>query len=110
MKNVAFGLFAVAFATLSFASPNRSTLNDITASATSDAVRITAGVDVAAVRVQTFAGDILVYDSEWRGGNLIDWRLDDAFGHTISAGAYRLLVSTRDMDGRVTTRNATAKQ
>jgi len=80
----------------------------ITASGSPDAVRISAGTGVTAVRVQAFAdGGALAYDSGWRGGNLYDWPIDDAYGHPLAWGSYRLVVTSRDPNGSESMRSGT---
>jgi len=82
----------------------------VTASAGADGVRVTAGPEIVGVRLQVLtAGSEVLFDSGWRGGNLLDWSLDDAFGNALAAGVYRASVSTRSVDGSVVTRGATIR-
>jgi hypothetical protein len=74
--------------------------NAVTASASKDALRVTAPANTT-IRLEIYSdlGE-RVYDSEERPGNTIDWRPGDARRGTAD-GAYLFVVTSRTLSGRI---------
>ncbi len=73
----------------------------VTAAAREDQVRFTAlGVGLK-IRLEVLdaAGD-QVFDSDFRDGNLLDWRIQDQRGNPLSDGLYGCLVTLQDLTGQ----------
>jgi hypothetical protein len=78
----------------------------ITASA-GERMRFTSPGTAAQIRVQILSIDGgVVFDSAWRDGNVFDWPAEGAV-NTLVNGSYRCLVTVRDLDGKVTEKEAT---
>lgn len=78
----------------------------ITAAVAGETVRFTAPAGSVQMRVQVrFAGGDPLFDSAWRDGNILDW-IADTPGQPLANGSYRCVVMTRDLEGRVTTKDA----
>jgi endosialidase-like protein len=74
----------------------------ITASSTAEIVRFASPGGGAQMRVQMFssAGELL-FDSDWSDGNMFDWPVGN-----LASGPIRCIVMARDLEGRVTRREA----
>ena len=57
------------------------------------------------VQILSAAGDS-VFDSAWKDGNVLDWAMASP-GQPLTSGSYRCLVMVRDLDGRVSEKEAT---
>ncbi|MBD0369771.1 MAG: hypothetical protein ICV60_02880, partial [Pyrinomonadaceae bacterium] len=80
----------------------------VTATATAGKVRYVSMGEVQQTRVQVFSSDgILVFDSSYRDGNLIDWQLTDQQGARVKDGSYIFLVTVKDFSGRSTQKYGT---
>ncbi|MGZ5385668.1 MAG: hypothetical protein ACXWH0_17030, partial [Acidimicrobiia bacterium] len=78
----------------------------ITAGAAEETVRFSSPTGIAQIRVQIVAatGDRL-FDSAWRDGNVLDWKFESS-GQPLANGSYRCIVMVKNLDGRVTEREA----
>src|SRR5438128_2798814 len=83
------------------ATGSRSTTT-ITAAATADRLRFTAPSTVVQIRLEVYAahGEKL-FDNEIRGGNVIDWRLQDGQAQRLSDGSYLCVVTSKSLSGRM---------
>jgi hypothetical protein len=81
----------------------------VTATASNERVRYLAAGEVQQTRLQVFSSDGAgVFDSSFRLGNLIDWRLMDAQGAPLPDGAYLFLVTVKEFSGRLVQKYGTA--
>ena len=73
----------------------------VTASVTSDGVRISAPSAVVQLRLEVYddAGQKLL-DTEQRGGNVLDWHLQGSAGERVADGTYLCVVTVKDPSGR----------
>ena len=73
----------------------------MTASVTSDGVRISAPSAVVQLRLEVYddAGQKLL-DTEQRGGNVLDWHLQGSAGERVADGTYLCVVTVKDPSGR----------
>jgi hypothetical protein len=71
-------------------------------------VRFTSSPGVIQIRVEiASAGGTTLYDSDWKSGNVFDWGVADGFGHPLAYGTYRLRISSRDLEGRLSEKETT---
>ncbi|HZS04976.1 MAG TPA: hypothetical protein VFD58_09095 [Blastocatellia bacterium] len=77
----------------------------VTASVSAERLRFAAPAEVFQLRLEVFsvAGE-RVFDSDFRLGNLLDWAGQDQQGRRLLDGAYRCLVTVRDLAGRTSQR------
>ena len=70
----------------------------VTASAGKEQVRFASLGIVQRMRLEVLnqVGDI-VYDSDFREGNLLDWKVDDKAGNRLPEGLYGCLVTVEDI-------------
>ena len=81
----------------------------VTAAATADRVRFTAPSTVVQMRLEVYDGNgIKLFDNEIKGGNVIDWRLQNGQAEPLSDGAYLCVVTAKTLSGRITQRIASA--
>jgi len=88
----------------------------ITAAATDDRVRFTAPGTVVQMRLEVYnANGEKVFDNEIRGGNVIDWLLQDGQAKRLSDGSYLCVVTSKSLSvrmdqkyGRLSIQNAVA--
>ncbi len=73
----------------------------VTASVTTDGVRISAPSAVVQLRLEVYddAGQKLL-DTEQRGGNVLDWHLQGSAGERVADGTYLCVVTVKDPSGR----------
>src|SRR5262245_58151066 len=85
-----------------FAQAVKSTfLPAITASAAPEPARFLANGEVMRMRLEVFAlGGERLYDSDFKDGNLFDWKWQDQQGQRLADGAYRCLLTIKDAAGR----------
>ena len=90
------------------ASSTRSTIA-VTGVATADRVRFTAPSMVVQMHLEVYAvnGEKL-FDNEIRGGNVIDWHLQNGKAEPLPDGAYLCVVTVKTLSGRITQRIASA--
>src|SRR5687768_11768347 len=74
----------------------------ITASVTPDGVRIAAPSAVVQLRLEVYdeAGQKLL-DTEQRGGNVLDWRLQGGAGERVADGTYLYVVTMKNLSGQL---------
>jgi hypothetical protein len=86
-----------AFAQAAKAGPAQSVL----AAPSAEQVRFTALGEVYQLRLEVFsaAGERL-FDSDFKPGNLLDWHLQDQQGQRLAEGAYRCVVTTKNLAGQ----------
>ena len=90
------------------ASSTRSTIG-VTAAATADRVRFTAPSTVVQMRLEVYGvNGVKLFDVEIRGGNVIDWHLQDGQAEPLADGAYLCVVTVKSLSGRITQRIASA--
>jgi len=77
----------------------------VTATASTDRVRFVAPGTVIQVRLEVYneAGQ-KVFDTELRGGNVLDWLLQDGAGQRLTAGSYASLLTVKSLSGRLSQR------
>src|SRR2546423_8306869 len=100
--SVLFGLCATNFILAQSVSPSPSDIAPIvTASATSERIRIAAPSAVVQLRLEVYdkAGQKL-FDTEQRGGNVLDWHLQNSSGERVTEGSYLWVVTVKSLSGR----------
>ena len=77
----------------------------VTATATADRVRFVAPGTVIQVRLEVYneAGQ-KVFDTELRGGNVLDWLLQDSAGQRLTVGSYASVLTVKSLSGRLSQR------
>ncbi len=81
----------------------------VTASASPGRVRYAALGEVHQTRLQVFSPDGgQAFDSGFRLGNLVTWRLTDQQGSRLADGAYLFLVTVKDFSGNLTQKHGTS--
>src|SRR5204862_8136709 len=74
----------------------------VTAAATGERVRFTAPSTVQQMRLEVYnAVGVKLFDNEVRGGNVLDWRLQDGQAEPLADGAYLCLVTVKYVSGRL---------
>src|SRR5207247_3727909 len=74
----------------------------ITAAATDDRVRFTAPSTVVQMRLEVYAANgEKMFDNEIRGGNVIDWLLQDGKAERLSDGLYLCVITSKRVLGRM---------
>src|SRR2546421_3071746 len=73
----------------------------VAASATSERIRIAAPSSVVQLRLEVYdeAGQKL-FDTEQRGGNVLDWHLQNSSGERVADGSYLWVVTIKSLSGR----------
>src|SRR5437016_340573 len=72
----------------------------ITASASDDRVRFTAGSSVVQVRLEVYGSSgKKFFDNEVRGGNVLDWHLQDGQAERIADDTYLCVVTVKSLTG-----------
>jgi hypothetical protein len=79
----------------------------MTATAAGGNVRFLAQDNTCQMRVQIIAatGETF-FDSAWRDGNVLDWPVETQ-GQPLTSGSYHAIVSVKDLEGQVTSKEAT---
>ena len=77
----------------------------VTATATATRVRFVAPGTVVQLRLEVFneTGQ-KVFDTELRGGNVLDWHLQDGAGDRLPPGAYASVLTIKSLSGRLSQR------
>ncbi|MEO8435079.1 MAG: tail fiber domain-containing protein [Pyrinomonadaceae bacterium] len=80
----------------------------ITAAATAKRVRFVSPGTVVQLRLEVYneTGQ-KVLDTELRGGNVLDWHLQDGAGERLAAGSYACVLTTKSLSGRLSQRVGT---
>jgi hypothetical protein len=87
------------------AAPAEST---ITISLLDKGVRFTALGNVAQTRLEVFSpSGASLYNSDFKAGSVQDWALADQFGQPLPDGSYLCVLTTRDLSGRLSTKQGT---
>jgi len=74
---------------------------DVTAAAASERIRFAALGLAARIRLEVLnQGGDTVYDSEYRKGSLLDWKLEDGRGRRLPDGIYGCVVTVEGLSGR----------
>ncbi len=74
----------------------------ITAAAAADRVRFTAPSSVVQMRLEVYnANGEKVFDNEIRGGNVIDWLLQNGQAERLSDGSYLCVITGKSLSGRI---------
>src|SRR6185436_1026564 len=83
-------------------SPAASSSPAVTAAATAERVRFTAPSTVQQMRLEVYnAAGVKLFDNEVRGGNVLDWRLQDGQAEPLADGAYLCLITVKYVSGRL---------
>jgi len=70
-----------------------------------DRVRFTAASFVVQIRLEVYnSSGRKLFDNEIRGGNILDWHLNDGKAETVADGAYLTVVTVKSLSGRITQR------
>src|SRR5688500_15084546 len=77
----------------------------VTATATAKRVRFVSPGTVVQLRLEVYneAGQKL-FDTELRGGNVLDWHLQDGAGQDLQAGSYACVMTIKSLSGRLSQR------
>src|SRR5688572_26952052 len=77
----------------------------VTATASAKRVRFVSPGSVVQLRLEVYndAGQKL-FDTELRGGNVLDWHLQDGAGERLPAGSYACVLTTKSLSGRLSQR------
>jgi hypothetical protein len=79
-----------------------SSITTITAAATADRVRFTAPSTIVQMRLEVYgANGEKLFDNEIRGGNVIDWLLQDGRAERLPDGSYLCVVTSKSISGRM---------
>lgn len=74
----------------------------VTAATAADRVRFTAPATVVQMRLEVYnANGEKAFDNEVRGGNVIDWHLQDGQAARLSDGSYLCVITTKSLAGRI---------
>ncbi|HEY6806237.1 MAG TPA: tail fiber domain-containing protein [Pyrinomonadaceae bacterium] len=74
----------------------------ITATATSERIRIAAPGSLVQLTVEVFDDNgTKIYSSDAHGGNLVDWKLKSSDGNRVTNGRYLSVITAKDLTGRV---------
>lgn len=73
----------------------------VTAAASVDGVRFTATNTYVQIRLQIFSeAGTKLFDSTYRAGNVLDWKLQDQAGQPVAAGSYLCVVTVKSLSGK----------
>src|SRR3989440_9622649 len=100
--SVLLGLWAANCILAQGVNPNPpETAQIVAASATSERIRIAAPSSVVQLRLEVYddAGQKL-FDTEQRGGNVLDWHLQNSSGERVADGSYLWVVTIKSLAGR----------
>src|SRR5262245_52642623 len=79
--------------------------SSVVASAAPTQARFLAATEVVQMRLEVFdANGARLYDSDFKAGNLLDWNWQDQQGQRLADGAYRCLLTVKDVAGRASQR------
>ena len=79
----------------------------VATAAFADGLRFTASPSVVQMRIEVLSSaGTLLFDSGWKEGNLLDWAVQDRFGHLLAYGAYRVRVLSKDLSGQSSEKEA----
>ena len=85
------------------ASSQRASSVTVTATASTERVRITAPASVVQMHVEVYGlNGEKVFDQEIRGGNVFDWHLQNGQAQRLAPGAYVCVVTAKSVSGKLT--------
>src|SRR6185295_15663144 len=77
----------------------------VTVYASADRMRFTAPSSVVQMRLEVYnSTGKKVFDNELRGGNILDWHLQDGQADRLADDAYLCVVTVKGLSGRITER------
>src|SRR5437867_970511 len=84
-------------------------IRQVIASTTGESIRFASLGELLQMRLEVIgsSGELL-FDSEFKAGNLIDWPVSDKQGQRLADGSYLCLVTVKDSSGQITRRLAIA--
>lgn len=115
MRLIGSSLFVFVFAILTFAQETRTPLETppqpavsaplVTATVNAKRVRFVSPGTVVQLRLEVYneAGQKL-FDTELRGGNVLDWQLQDGAGQSLPEGSYACVLTIKSLSGRLSQR------
>src|SRR5437870_13178801 len=87
------------------ASTDKSSATPVTAAVSGERVRFTAPSSVVQIRLEVYdSAGKKRFDNEVRGGNVLDWRLQDGQAEPLADDAYLCVVTVKNLSGRITQR------
>src|SRR5215510_9414155 len=82
----------------------------VTVSASGERVRFTAPESVVQIRLEIYSSSgKKVFDNEVRGGNVLDWHLQDGQAEPLADDAYLCVVTVKSLSGKLTQRIASLR-
>src|SRR5713226_8256475 len=82
----------------------------ITAYAIGDHVRFTAPSSVVQIRLEVYNSiGKKLFDNEVRGGNVLDWHLQDGQAEPLADDSYLCVITVKSLSGRITQRIGSVK-
>jgi hypothetical protein len=102
-------LGALGFAQSPLSATRQQASKTVTASASGDSFRFTSLGELIHMRLEVIAssGEV-VFDSNFRSGNVIDWLLSDHQGQRLAEGSYLCVVSVKEATDRIARKQAIA--
>src|SRR5215510_3660338 len=77
----------------------------VTVSASGERVRFTAPESVVQIRLEIYSSSgKKVFDNEVRGGNVLDWHLQDGQAESLADDSYLCVVTVKSLSGKITQR------
>src|SRR5262249_37408178 len=77
----------------------------VTAAATGERVRFTGSPSIVQIRLEIYSSSgKKVFDNEMRGGNVLDWHLQDGQAEPLPDDSYVCVVTVKSLSGRITQR------
>jgi len=99
---ISFSFFIQTFAQNSAHEADRTVRPVVTASASQDLIRFTAPGKVTHMRLEIYSSlGVRILDTEIKGGNVLDWILEDSDGQRLSSGFYLCVVTVKSLSGRL---------
>lgn len=84
---------------------NQRTALTVTASASSDRVRFTSPSSVVQIRLEVYSSSgKKVFDNEVRGGNVLDWLVQDGQADRLADDTYLCVLTVKSLSGKITQR------
>src|ERR1700687_1719720 len=92
------------------AKTNKTSAVTITASASGERVRFTAPSSVVQIRLEIYnSTGKKLFDNEVRGGNVLDWHLEDGQAEPLADDSYLCMVTVKSLSGKLTQRIGSVK-